>query len=160
MEKDVYQLLKQLKIQFETVQHPPLFTCADNDKYGIKFDGQISKNLFLRTKDKTQYYLVSLPLEKRANLAAIQENLGTTRLSFGSDADLEEKLGIKSGAVSLLNIINNAKRDVMFVVDNELLQHPRIGFHPNVNTATVLFSPTEVPKILKHFQVEYNFIDI
>jgi len=160
MEENVYQLLRQLKIKFDIIQHPPLFTCADNDRYGIQFEGQISKNLFLRNKDKSQYYLVSLPLEKRADLKKIQDSLGETRLSFGDEAVLEQKLKIRSGAVSMLNIANTEQTDIIFVIDNELLQHKRVGFHPNVNTATVLFSPATIKKILTHFQVESRFIDI
>ena len=47
MEEKVYDLLKKLNIEYEVVQHQALFTCADNDKYGISFDGTICKNLFI-----------------------------------------------------------------------------------------------------------------
>ena len=56
MENKVYELLDKLHIEYEIVQHPPLFTCEDNKKYNIKMDAQICKNLFVRNKNKSKYY--------------------------------------------------------------------------------------------------------
>ncbi|MDQ5984280.1 MAG: hypothetical protein RUMPE_01327 [Eubacteriales bacterium SKADARSKE-1] len=53
MEEKVYEMFNKLNIKYEKVDHPPLFACADNDKYQIKFDGTICKNLFIRNKDKS-----------------------------------------------------------------------------------------------------------
>ena len=160
MEEKVYEMFDSLSIKYEKVEHPPLFTCADNDKYKIKFDGTICKNLFIRNKDKSQYYLIALPLEKKANLKQLQEKLQETKLSFGNEETLEEKLKIKSGAVSILNIVNVGTTDIIFVIDNEILKSDKIGFHPNVNTATVLFFPNEIKKILDNYNVSYRFIEL
>ena len=160
MEEKVYKVLKELNIEYEKVEHPALYTVEDCEKYNIKMEGLECKNLFLRNKEKTKYYLVSLPLEKRANLKEIQEKLRETRLSFGSDEVLYEKLGIQSGSVSLLNIIEVEKADVKFIIDKCVLDANKVGFHPNVNTATVLFKPQDIETILKKYGVEYEFMDI
>lgn len=76
MKNEVYQLLNKLHIQYEKIEHPPLFTCEDNEKYNIKFNAIVCKNLFIRNSNKSQYYLVALPLEKRVDLKLLQMLLG------------------------------------------------------------------------------------
>ena len=102
--KDVFQ---KLGIQYELVEHPPLFTCDDDAKYGLVFNGVGFKNLFLRNHNKSVYYLVSMPQEKPTDLKQIQECLGEKRLSFGSEEALLDKLNITAGTVSILNIIGS-----------------------------------------------------
>lgn len=160
MENEVYRLLDKLNIEYTKVEHPPLFTCEDNEKYNIKFDAIVCKNLFIRNSNKSQYYLVALPLEKRVDLKLLQMLLGEKRLSFGNENVLEEKLGIKSGAVSIFNIINLRDKDIILVLDEDILRYEKVGFHPNINTATVIFNPKEITKILEHYNVEFKFIKI
>ena len=160
MEEKVYEAFKQLNIEYEKVEHPPLITCEDIEKYKVKIDGVDFKNLFIRNKNKSRYYLVCLPVEKRANLKELEAKLQETKLSFGSEETLYEKLRITSGSVSLLNIIEVEKTDVKFVIDKSILQAKKIGFHPNVNTATVLFEPEGINKIMQFYNAEYEFIEL
>ena len=160
MKNEVYKLLNKLQIQYDKIQHPPLFTCEDNEKYNIKFDAEVCKNLFIRNSNKSQYYLVTIPIEKVVNLKYLQSLLEETRLSFGNENILEEKLGIKTGAVSIFNIINLKENDIIFVLDNEILKYEKVAFHPNVNTETVMFNPKELNKIFEYYNVNYKFITI
>lgn len=160
MENEVYKLLDKLNIEYTKIEHPPLFTCKDNEKYNIKFDAVVCKNLFIRNSNKNQYYLVSLPLEKRVNLKALQMLLREKRLSFGNENVLEEKLGIKSGAVSIFNIINLKDNDIILILDEDILKYEKVGFHPNINTETVIFNPKDITKIFKNYNVKYKFISI
>jgi Ala-tRNA(Pro) deacylase len=156
----VYDLFCQLNIPFETAEHPPLFSQADTERFPIGMEATIFKNLFLRNKNKSRYYLYSLPIDKRANLTGLQKLLEETRLSFGDEAVLEEKLHIKKGSVSLLNIVDAGATDVVFLIDCEALQCEKVGFHPNDNRATILFSPRYIQTILDHFSTEFHFVRI
>ena len=160
MEDEVYKLLDELEIKYEKIEHPPLFSGSDSEKYNIKIDALDCKNLFLRNNKKTQYYLVCLPVKKRANLKELQEKLQETRLSFGNEQTLEEKLGIKSGSVSIFNVINLTDKNLIFILDKDMLEADRVAFHPNVNTASVMFEPKNLSKILEHFNAKYKFIKI
>lgn len=160
MENKVYKLLDKLNIKYTKIEHPPLFTCEDNKKYNIKFDAVVCKNLFIKNSSKSQYYVVSLPLEKRVDLKLLQMILGEKRLSFGNENILEEKLGIKSGAVSIFNIINLKDKDIIFILDEDILKYEKVGFHPNINTATVIFNPKEITKIFENYNIKYKFIAI
>ena len=160
MKDEVYKLLNKLHIQYDKIEHPPLFTCKDNEKYNIKFDAIICKNLFIRNSNKSQYYLFTVPIEKRVDLKFLQSLLEETRLSFGDENMLEEKLGVKSGAVSIFNVMNLKDKDIVFILDEAILKYEKVAFHPNVNTETVIFNPKELNKILECYNVNYKFITI
>ena len=160
MENEVYKLLDKLNIEYSKVKHPPLFSGKDNEKYNLHFDAVVCKNLFLRNNTKSQYYLVSLPLDKKINLKALQAFLQETRLSFGEESALEEKLGVKSGSVSIFNVMNLKEKDIIFLLDESILKIEKVGFHPNINTETVIFNPTELPKIFEYYNVNYKFVTI
>jgi len=150
-------LLDKLGIAYDLIEHPPLLTCEDALNCGMAFDGVNAKNLFIHNRDKSQYYLVVLPSTKRAESKRLQELLGATRLSFACEADLSNILGICRGAVSLLNITNIDRdgdgtptaKNLTIVVDECIIGNHRVGFHPNVNTATVVFDSAEIPRILE-----------
>ncbi len=160
MENEVYELLDKLNIEYKKVEHPALFTSEDNKKYNIKIDATVCKNLFIRNSNKSQYYIFVLPLNKKIDLKLSQKQLGEKRLSFGDEAILEEKLGVKTGSVSIFNVINLKEKDIIFILDEDILQCDKVGFHPNINTATVIFKPNELHKIFKHYDIKYKFIKI
>ena len=82
MDEKVYKLFRELEIPFEKIEHPALFSCNDNEKYNLSFNGTICKNLFIRNSNKSQYYLIVLPIEKQLNLKDLQKLLNESRLSF------------------------------------------------------------------------------
>ena len=160
MDEKVYKLFRELEIPFEKIEHPALFSCNDNEKYNLSFNGTICKNLFIRNSNKSQYYLIVLPIEKQLNLKDLQKLLNESRLSFSSETDLELKLKSQSGSVSLLNIINVESTDVLFVIDSSILKHSKVCFHPNINTCTIIFNPIYIDKILNQFDVKYMYKDL
>ena len=156
----VYAMLDNLGIQYGKIEHPPIFTQADSELRPVETEAIIFKNLFLRNKDKSRYYLYCLPLTKRANLTAVAKELGETRLSFGDENALKEKLNIKHGAVSFLNAIETASTDVLFLIDSSALFYDQIGVHPNDNTATVTLKPRDIEKILAACGAKYRFLSV
>jgi Ala-tRNA(Pro) deacylase len=158
-QEQVYAVLNEIGVKYSKVDHPPMFTRADNETHRADIGAVIFKNLFLRNKDKSRYYLLSLPLTKRADLRLVSELLGETRLSFGNDAELYAKLNIRPGSVSFLNVIGSPDTDVVFLMDSCVNDYDLIGVHPNDNTATVIFAPREIPKIWDHHGVRYKYLD-
>ena len=154
----VYALLDSMDIQYGKVDHPPMFTQSDSEARGVQIDAVIFKNLFLRNKNKSRYYVYSLPLTSRADLYAVAAALGESRLSFGDDKALQEKLNIQPGSVSFLNIIGAEKTDVTVLIDSSAFFCNRIGVHPNDNTATVILKPYDIQRILNACGVEYRFL--
>jgi Ala-tRNA(Pro) deacylase len=155
----VVALLESLGIRYGLVEHPALFSGNDHEVHRVEIDAVIFKNLFLRNKNKSRYYLYSLPLDKRADLPALQRAIGATRLSFGNEDELWEKLCIRPGSVSLLNIVDAPDTDVEFLVDSDILTIPRFSVHPNDNRASVILTAQDIPPIFDHFGAAYRFVD-
>ncbi len=160
MEK-VIEVFEKLNIDYTLVRHPALFSEADEYKVkDIDFCGIKCKNLFLRDKGKHNYYLVSLPVEKRADLKKISEELGSSRLSFGNEVELWDKLHIKPGSVSILNVIGAPDTDVTFVLDKELVGAGNVSFHPNDNTASIAFDADNIKKIMEEYNKTLLFLEV
>jgi Ala-tRNA(Pro) deacylase len=156
----VYALLDRLGIPYEVVEHPAMFSAADNELHERDIDATIFKNLFLRNKDKSRYYLYSLPIMKRADLAALASHISETRFSFGNENELWDKLRIHPGSVSPLNVIDAPGTDVEILIDREIFNRGRFGIHPNDNTATVILAPEGLMKILDAVGCRYRIIEI
>ena len=186
----VYDVFRMLGISYKVYEHPPINSAADRVSQGVEVDGVICKNLFLRNNNKSHYYLYTLPIDKRADLAALQKLLNDSRLSFGDADALWEKLRITPGSVSLLNIIGErwaasaeaaemtlegcasindevltqeipSPTSLKFLIDSETLSaEPGIGLHPNDNSATIVFKADRIPSLLEYYKADFEFIDV
>ena len=158
MREKSFEMLKKLGIDFEHFTHPPLFTCEDAKKHRLDCEFLDVKNLFLRGKDRDNIYLAVLPSEKRADLKMMQELLGEARLRFADSELLQEKLKVTAGAVSLLCVANLDSPDVKVLIDKDVLAGDKVGFHPSVNTETLVFACSSIPKILDYAKVKWCVI--
>lgn len=157
----VYDFFEKLHIDYTVVNHKAIFSEKDSGGIDKKCDGIICKNLFLKDKNfESKFYLVSLPLHKRADIKKLEKTLGIKKLTFGNEKELLEKLNITPGSVSILNVIDCFNSDVTFLVDSSVLEYDKVCFHPNDNTASISFNSNEIEKILKYFNVEYDFVDM
>jgi Ala-tRNA(Pro) deacylase len=52
------------------------------------------------------------------------------------------------GSVTLFWLINDSTHHVMVMIDNDLLAQELVGFHPNINTATLVLSSSDFKKFL------------
>jgi Ala-tRNA(Pro) deacylase len=145
----VYAELDRLGISYERYEHPAVFTGEDAAIHWGPIAGIGCKNLFLRNKKGTRQYLVILDVAKQADLREIVKFVGDDRLSFGSPERLMATLGLTPGSVSPFGLINDVHRSVRVVIDESLRGAPRLIFHPNVNTASVVVSWSDLEKFLE-----------
>lgn len=131
------------------MEHPPANTIEEIDSFHLPDANAIAKNLFLRDAKKRHYYLIVMRKDKTANLKEICLSLGSRPLSFASEEDLSNYLGLKKGAVTPLGILNDESRKVEVIFDKDLLSFRNIGIHPIENTATVWLSLTDLVGIIK-----------
>ncbi len=136
-EARVYEVLKELGIDWVRHEHPPVFTVEEAERHWTKIEGAHCKNLFLRNKKGNHHYLVVIESTKQADLRKLNGLLDEDRLSFGSPERLKRFLGLDPGSVSPFGLINDLDREVTVVVDLDLRMADKVNFHPNINTATV-----------------------
>ena len=146
--KNIYQVLSQLCIDYKKYDHPAVFTVEESKKIKANIPGASTKNLFLRNKKKTNYYLVCLLAEKKVDLKVLAERLNEDRFSFGSPADLKARLDLTPGSVSPFGLINDRANQGKVVVDRDFDKFKQVGFHPNDNQATVVLAVSDFEKFL------------
>ncbi len=67
-ESMIYQLLDELKISYDRLDHEPISSVIEAAEKGIVLPGQQVKNLFLKNQKGRQFYLVILRDEKMADI--------------------------------------------------------------------------------------------
>jgi Ala-tRNA(Pro) deacylase len=147
-EAKVLEVLDGLGIEYTRREHPPVFTVEQAEEHWTDIEGTHCKNLFLRNKKGNRHYLVILLSRKQADLRGLNEKLDEDRLSFGSPDRLKKYLGLEPGSVSPFGLINDVRKEVIVIVDQDLRQEARVNFHPNVNTSTVGIRTADFEKFL------------
>lgn len=132
--------LEQQDIHYERFDHPPVFTVADVHRLTPDLPGVKTKNLFLRDNKGKRHFLVIVPGDKRVDVRHLNDQLGCSRLSFGSADRLMRYLGVEPGAVSLLALFNDTSHGVDVVMDEDLWTAEAFQFHPLVNTSTLVIA--------------------
>ncbi len=144
----VLQFLNQHHLDYQLFCHPAVFTVAEGKQYKLNLPGKHTKNLFLRNRDKSRFFLYSLLADQRADLKFLASQLQTTRLSFASPQFLWQYLNLRPGSVSPFGLLNDVQNKIEFVISQELWQADLVGFHPNVNTATLVLAQKDFRQFL------------
>ena len=145
--QNVFEFLKRLGISYETHTHPPVLTVEEAAQYRSDIEFGENKNLFLRNKKGDKHYLVTIAASKTLDLRKLGEELGE-KLGFASEDRLSQYLDLSRGAVSPFGLINDAKKEVVYILDKDLLNNEKLGFHPNINTKTIIISAKDFEKFL------------
>lgn len=138
-EKEIktYDLLDRLEIEYKRADHPAAETmeaCAEiENALGV----EICKNLFLRNRQKTDFYLLMIPGSKPFKTKDITKQLGCSRLSFAEAEYMLEFLDITPGSVSVLGLMNDIENHVQLVIDRDIINGEYIGCHPCINTSSL-----------------------
>ena len=156
----VFELLNLLNIDYEVTNHPAAFTIEEMDQLNLSQYGHVCKNLFLRDGKGKRHFLVVISKDKKADLNSLQAQLGCSRLSFASEARLDNYLKLKKGEVTPLGIINDDSCAVEVVFDKDLVDKRRLGVHPNDNTATVWLSFDTLKSVITHHNNSMKFVTI
>jgi Ala-tRNA(Pro) deacylase len=147
-ETAVHDALGALGVPFERYEHPPVFTVEQALEHWAGIDAVHCKNLFLRNKKGDRHYLVVAAHTTAVDIATLADRVGESRLSFASPERLAAHLGLTPGAVSPFGLINDSAGSVRVVLDTTLKSAARVGFHPNVNPATVVLSFADFERFL------------
>jgi Ala-tRNA(Pro) deacylase len=144
---DLFCFLDRLGIGHPTVSHPPLFTVEQSQSLRGQIAGGHSKNLFLKDKSGRLFLLVLLE-DARIDLKWLPRLIGAGRLSFGSAGLLREVLGVEPGSVTPFALINDKERRVTPVLDETMMAHEVLNYHPLVNTMTTSIRAADLLKFV------------
>lgn len=159
-QKELFELLDKLNIEFQYREHPPVNTIEDATKYWKDFDSGRCKNIFLRNHKGNKHYLVILEHLRKLNMKDLESRLNQGKLTFASEKRLEKYLGLKPGSVSPFGIINDSENHVHLFIDEKLLQFDNLSFHPNINTSSLIVSKNDFIAFLNYHNNTHEFIQL
>ncbi len=144
---DLFAFLDRLGIAHTTVTHPHLFTVADSKSLRGTIPGGHTKNLFLKDKADALFLVVAYE-EAVIDLKSLHQKIDSKRLSFGSAALLGAMLGVPAGSVTPFAVINDTARRVAVILDEVMMAHETLNFHPLTNTMTTSIRSDDLPRFL------------
>lgn len=157
----IYAYFKSQDIDYEPVEHAAVYNMEEMSQIDLPHPEADAKNIFVRDDKKANYYLITVKGDKRINLKEFRKQHGLRNLSFASEQDLMDILGLIPGAVTPLGLLNDKTCKVQFYLDRDFLEEPGlIGIHPNDNTATVYLQAADLVTIVKNHRNTVEIVEI
>ncbi|CAI9729777.1 prolyl-tRNA synthetase associated domain-containing protein 1-like [Octopus vulgaris] len=148
--EDLLQVLQDLDIEYNNVDHPPVYTVEEALPHVSHLEGIFAKNLFLRDKKKKLWlFCAAHDADIKLNdLAKLVNAPGGLR--FADESILFDTLGLTQGSVTIFGLVNDTKHDVKVILDSNLLDgtYGTIYFHPMVNSASTGISSKDLEVFL------------
>ena len=139
-----YDFLDELGIAYDRTDHER----ADNMEACNEIDDVlgviICKNLFLCNRQKTNFYLLMMPGDKKFKTKELSAQINSARLSFADPEDMLKYLDIEPGAVSIMGLMNDKDHAVQLLIDEDVLKGEYLGCHPCVCTSSLKLKTQEV----------------
>jgi Ala-tRNA(Pro) deacylase len=159
---DLFARLDELGIEYETHQHAAVFTVEEAKHMRGELAGAHCKCLFIRDKKKVCFLVVCLE-DRRLDMKALADILGSARLSFGSADRLRQRLGVEPGSVTPFAAINDAaagEEKVRVILDADMMAADLVNYHPLQNTMTTALSPAALLQFLNSTGHDARVVDL
>jgi len=136
-EMRTYDYLDGLGISYQRTDHEMANTMEACNEIDAVLGVIICKNLFLCNRQKTAFYLLMMPGDKKFKTKELSAQINSARLSFAGPEDMLRLLDIEPGAVSIMGLMNDHDREVRLLIDEDVLKDEYIGCHPCVCTSSL-----------------------
>ena len=132
--------------EYQRIEHPAVFTCAEAELHRPNVPAVSTKNLFLCDKKARRFFLAVTACEKTMKLDELSSKLGVAHLRFGSEENLMRLLGVNRGAVTMMGLVNDTGHQVELWIDADIWHGEYFLSHPLVNTATLILPKSELER--------------
>lgn len=139
-----YDFLDKLGIKYKRTDHEPANTMEACNKIDAVLGILICKNLFLCNRQKTKYYLLMMPGDKKFKTKELSSQINSARLSFAEADDMLRCLDIEPGAVSVMGLLNDVNKEVNLLIDEDVLKGEYLGCHPCVCTSSLKIKTADI----------------
>lgn len=147
VELDTYEILQKLEIPFTGVDHDAAMTMEDLQAVEKVLDVKVSKNLLLCNTQKTRFYMLVMPGDKKFLTKNLSKQINSSRLSFADGAYMEQFLNITPGSLSIFGLMHDEDNNVQLVIDKDVLEDEYFGCHPCINTSTLKVKTSDIMNI-------------
>ena len=157
----VYELLEKLEIPYLRLDHEAAASVEDCHNVDRILGIHICKNLFLCNAQKTDFYLLMMPGDKKFKTKELSAQIHSARLSFAGPEYMEEFLNITPGSVSVMGLMNDVGKRVRLLIDRDILQDEYVGCHPCVNTSSLKIKTKDIlDKFLPYVEHDYTAVEL
>jgi Ala-tRNA(Pro) deacylase len=159
MDIKLREYLDKSGVRYKLHEHPAVFTVAESKKVEAiqKIPGVRSKNLFMRDENHN-FYLVCMPGEKRLDIRALEKKLSVKKLNFAPAEDLKSELNLAPGSVSIFGMIY--AKNTTLIIDKEIWNAEKTGFHPNINTATLEIAHADLERFVDSLTCKKEIMEL
>ena len=160
MYQKVVDRLNELGIPFQIVEHEPVLTTEQADRFIEGIEGVRTKTMFLTNKKKRNFYLVIIDDAKRLDMDVFKEIVEENRIKMASAETLNDKMMLLPGTVSPFGLLNNRDKDIQVYFDQEIVSEERMCFHPNTNEKTIFVNTEDLFTFLEVIGYEPHIIKL
>ena len=139
-----YDFLDDLGIEYKRTDHEAANNMEACNEIDAVLGVIICKNLFLCNRQKTNFYLLMMPGDKKFKTKELSSQINSSRLSFADADDMLKYLDIEPGAVSIMGLMNDKDHQVKLLIDEDVLKGEYLGCHPCVCTSSLKMKTADV----------------
>ena len=139
-----YDFLDGLQIPYQRTDHERADHMEACNEIDAVLGVIICKNLFLCNRQKTQFYLLMMPGDKKFKTKELSAQIQSARLSFADAEAMLNYLDIEPGAVSIMGLMNDREKHVQLLIDEDVLKDEYLGCHPCVCTSSLKIRTADV----------------
>ena len=159
LEEKFYDELERLNISFDRVDNDVVESMDQCVDISNVLGSEIRKTVLVCNRQKTNYYMVILPAEKRFDTKLFSTNMECSRVSFASGEDMNDILGVLPGSASIASILNDKDNKVLVVIDKEIMDDEYFSCNPGANTSHIKISTDDLKLFLDNNH-EYKIIEL
>lgn len=156
MDQKILEVLKNNNIDFEAFEHEAIFTVEQSKKIESHLPWEHTKNLFLKDR-KQNFYLVCVQADKKLDIKTFWREKNLKDLSFWNESQLFENLKVLPWSVNLFSAIH--WKNIKVFIDQDLWWK-KVGWHPWVNTATLVLDFQNLKKFLESENIDFEIVSI
>ena len=175
----VYDLLDSIGVDYDRLDHAPAMTMEVCDAVNAAFGRMtleefkaedsndrtkhaiICKNLFLCNRQKTKFYLLMIPGDKKFLTKNLSAQINSARLSFAGEEAMLYFLDVTRGSVSVLGLMKDHDHIVELLIDSDVLQSEYVGCHPCINTSSLRMKTKDLmEKVIPALQHEPVIVNL
>jgi Ala-tRNA(Pro) deacylase len=139
-----YDYMDALGIPYQRTDHERADNMVACNEIDAVLGVMICKNLFLCNRQKTTFYLLMMPGDKKFKTKELTPQIDASRLSFAGAEEMLRYLDIEPGAVSVMGLMNDHDHAVQLLIDEDVVREEYLGCHPCVCTSSLKMKTADV----------------
>ena len=151
--ENIISILKKLSISYKEWDHEAVFTSEDAARIRGRQDAsEGAKALLFKTKE-SEFVLVVIPADEKADTKKIKQLHGTKDLRLASPEEVLEVTGVKIGCVTPFGL----KNDVRTYVKKTVFDIDTVFLNPGLHTKTLCIKGVDLKKVMqKEHVIEFD----